>query len=213
VSEFHFRTKLDLPLVLGIRASNLHELSEAIKQVPDSSIYYHTHRYLEQHHFLSPEPPNDFAYWVSEIISDAKLAEQLWSIDIVQFRSIAELRGRLLDVIGSHVRSVERDVDCPEGEEFHFMASQMFVLPTQYKASTLGEFRQALERVSVGSLYYHIFDAKLRLQQDENDFSKWFREIGRPELADDVRNLDPYAYTLEGLRKRILVSVRKYDSH
>ncbi len=93
------------------------------------------------------------------------------------------------------------------------MSSQTFALRTAYVAHNLREFADALQRVSIGSLYYHMFDAKLRLGQNENDFSRWFQEYGRPKLADEIRRLDPYTHTLEGLRKRLLVMVRQHDGN
>jgi hypothetical protein len=92
------------------------------------------------------------------------------------------------------------------------MASRTFALPTPYVAENLTEFRDMLGRVSVTSIYYHVFDAKLRLERGENDFSKWFTGIGKTALAEEVRTLDPYTHTLEGLRKRIMVLVKKYDT-
>jgi hypothetical protein len=56
-----------------------------------------------------------------------------------------------------------------------------------------------------------MFDSRLRLGRGENDFSAWFRDIGKPELADKVRTLDPYLSTLEGLRAQIKALVKKYD--
>ena len=213
MNEFQFRTKLDQTLLLGIKAKNAEELLEGIRVVPKSSIYYHTHRFLQQHHYLSPEPPNDFAYWISEVVNDALLGEKLSSIDIVQFHSIGDLRKRLEELITSHLAAVENTVDCPRGEEFHFMASQTFAFSVPYVAHDLSEFRDILQRVSIASIYYHMFDATLRLEAGENDFSKWFRALGKSQLAEEVKRVDPYTHTLEGLRKRILVMVKKHDTH
>ncbi len=60
---FQFYTRLQLSELTGLKASTLPELLTHIRAVPTSCIYYHTHRYLQQHQYLSPEPPNDFAYW------------------------------------------------------------------------------------------------------------------------------------------------------
>lgn len=213
MENFHFYTKLDQTVLLGIQARNVAGLLRGIKKAPDSSIYYHTHRFLHQHHYLSPEPPNDFAYWVTHVLGDDALGEQLWSVDIVQFESIAGLRERFVTILRRHVASTKRHIDCPDGEEFHFMVSRTFVLPTAYVARNLTEFAEMLGKVSINSLYYHMFDAKLRLQQGENDFSRWFRSLGKTELAGKTRGLDPYSYTLEGLRKQVVALVRKYDPH
>ena len=213
MTTFHFYTKLDQTLLLGKKARNVPGLLEGIRSVPESSIYYHTHRFLQQHHYLTPEPPNDLAHWVTNALNDEVLGEQLSSVDTIQFQSITELRNRFIVLIESHLASMEKITDCPRGEEFHFMASRTFALPTPYVAQNLIEFRDALGRVSVNTIYYHIFDAKLRLDRGENDFSTWFDTNGRSTLAEELRKLDPYTHTLEGLRKRIIVLVRKYDTH
>jgi hypothetical protein len=208
--EFHFFTKLDQTLLLGIKARNVQGLLEGVRHVPDSSIYFHTHRFLQQHHFLSPEPPNDFAYWVTDVMGDDALGEQLSSVDLIQFSSIAELRARFISILESYTESLERITMSSAGEEFQFMASRLFVLPTGLVAHSLGEFLEMLRVVSVSSLYYHIFDARLRFGREQNDFSEWFATIGLDGLAVQIQSLDPYTYTLEGLRKRILVLGREH---
>ncbi len=213
MNEFYFKTKLDQTTLLGIRAKNIQELLDGIKSVPEASIYYHTHKYLHQHHFLSPEPPNDFAYWITEVINEARLGEIMSSMDIVQFHTLADLRRRFVELLSEYLRENHKSPMAPQGQEFHFMASRMFVLQTPYVATTLTEFREALQRVSVNSLYYHIFDAKLRLEKNENDFSRWFRDLGKIQLADELARLDPYTYTLEGLRNKIVKLVEQHDSN
>jgi len=209
---FAFHTKLEQTLLLGRKARNLRMLTDGIREVPDASIYHHTHRFLLQHHYLSPEPPNDFAYWVTEVLNDKVLGERLSSIDIIQFGSIGALRERLLAVLEDHAASVERIVDAPRGEEFHFLASRMFVLPTTYVAASLDQFREFLGRVTINSIYYHMFDARLRLGRGDNDFSRWLDDEGFRDLAAEIRNLDPYTQTLEGLRNRLTAMVSEYES-
>lgn len=211
VSHFRFCTKLDQTILLGRKASTFHELLDGIRSVPKSSIYYHTHRFLQAHHYLTPEPSNDFAYWSAEVMNDIVLGEQLSSIDIVRFTSITDLQSRLEEIVEAHLRGRQWAGESPPGGEFHFMASRLFVMETPHVATTLAEFREILKRVSTDSLYYHIFDAKLRLENGENDFSRWFRDLAKPALADEVAQLDPYSYTLEGLRKRLIVLVTLHD--
>jgi hypothetical protein len=213
MTEFHFFTKLDQTLLLGLKARNVQGLLEGVRLVPDASIYFHTHRFLQQHHYLSPEPPNDFAYWVSDVMGDDVLGEQLSSVDLVQFRTIADLRMRFIGILESYLESLERVTMSPAGEDFRFMASRLFVVPTGLVAHSLPEFLDMLAQVSVNSLYYHVFDAKLRLAREQNDFSAWFATLGLTELAEEMRQLDPYTYTLEGLRKRILVLGREYGDN
>jgi len=211
MNEFYFYTKLDQTILLGRRAKSIPDLLAGIQSVPEASIYYHTHRYLQQHHYLSPEPPNDFAYWTTEMLNDAELGEQISSIDIIRFESIQSLRQEFIVLLQNYIARAENLRECPTGQEFHFMSSQTFAFQTPYTASNLSEFRGILKRVSISSLYYHIYDAKLRLRKGENDFSRWFRDLGFSQLADELARLDPYTYTLEGLRNKILALGEKYD--
>ena len=90
--EFEFYTRLNLPLLLGVKARTIPELLAALKAAPGASIYYHTHRFLQQHHYMSPEPPNDFAFWVTGSLGLDALGERLASIDKVNLRTITHLQ-------------------------------------------------------------------------------------------------------------------------
>lgn len=212
MDAFHFFAKLDQTLLLGLRARTIDELLTGIRSVSDASIYFHTHRFLHQHHFHSPEPPNDFAYWVTHVLGDDVLGEKLWSIDTVRFDDVSGLRAKLIAILENHLDFQRRASECQAGEEFHFMACRTFVLPTAYVAHDLNQFAEALAKVSIGSVYFHMFDAKLRLKSGENDFSRWFREQGKSVLVDKTKRLDPYSYTLDGLRQRIIALVRQHES-
>ena len=131
MQAFHFYTKLDQTLLLGLRAHSIDELLTGIRSVPDASIYYHTHRFLHQHHFLSPEPPNDFAYWVTTILGDETLGELLWSVDTIRFNDISGLREALIAILDRYLAAKARSIECETGEEFHFMKSRSFVVPTR----------------------------------------------------------------------------------
>lgn len=213
MAEFYFYTKLDQTQLLGRKARNLSELLAGIQAVPESSIYYHTHRYLRQHHYLSPEPPNDFAYWITQALNEPTLGERLSSVDIVQFHNLEELRKAFIEILQTHLEGTERLPSVPIGQEFHFMASRTYVLQTPYIARTVEDFRELLAKVSINTLYFHIFEAKLRLEKGENDFSQWLRDLGKLVLADQIARLDPYTYTLEGLRNKLIQLVNKYDTH
>lgn len=99
VDPFRFYSSLNLTLLTNRRASDLRELLAHLREVPGSVIYYHTHHSLVQHQYLSPEPPNDFAYWVTHDLQEPRLGEELAAIDTVQFRTIRALRERLIEVI------------------------------------------------------------------------------------------------------------------
>src|SRR3989339_323047 len=209
-TPFRFYSQAHLVKVLGQKAHNIGELLEGIKTVPGSSIYYHTHRFLQQHHYLSPEPPNDFAYWVGNILNQAKLSEAIASVDTISFMKIESLRQAFIEVITAHASSRHDTAMCTEGQEFYFRSCQTFVFPTNHEAGNLHEFLDQIQKVTVHSLYFHMFEAPLRLKKEGSDFVAWFKGIGEEDLAQKLARLDPYTMTLEGLRKRIAELVRHH---
>ena len=85
------------------------------------------------------------------------------------------------------------------------MKSRSFVVPTPYEVWNLREFAQAISRVSIFSLYHHMFEARLRLERGTNDFSAWLQnELDEKSLAQSISRLDPYTQTMESLRAQIL---------
>jgi hypothetical protein len=209
-NPFNFYTRLNLTELLGRKAKNLSELLEGLKTVPGSSIYHHTHRFLQQHHFLSPEPPNDFAYWVSNILQEETIGERLASVDIIQFKKIHDLREKFISTIEEYLKTKHVLREAPALAEFHFMKSVTFIIPTQYTANNLAEFLQAVKKISIHSLYFHIFEARLRLEKGNNDFSNWLEiELKETELAKVISKLDPYTQTLESLRQKIINLVER----
>jgi len=207
IEPFRFYTRLHLSELTGLRASNLNQLLDIIKQVPGSCIYHHTHRFLQQHQYLSPEPPNDFAYWVSNVLGEDELGERLASIDTVQFFTVRSLRDKITSTIEEYLKkNISASLRfAGEGEEFHFIKSTSFILPTNCIAYDLGEFVDIFRTITIDSIYFHIFESRLRLEKKTNDFSNWIEtSIGDKGLADKISRLDPYTHTLEDLRKTII---------
>lgn len=202
---FRFYSRLSLTVLTGIKAKDLAELLEHLRTAPESVVYEHTHRFLQQHQHLIPEPPNDFAYWVTHVLGDDELGERLAAIDTVRFDSLEKLRQALIAALEDHLKSGCDARPVPAGKEFHFMRAVKFSLLTPYQAGDLNEFAQCLKKVSISSLYLHIFEARLRPPLGVNDFSYWFKtQLGEIGLSEKVANLDPYTHTLEGLRGTIL---------
>lgn len=206
---FRFYTRLHLTEMTGLRASTLMQLLELIKKVPGSCIYHHTHRFLQQHLYLSPEPPNDFAYWVSEVLGEDALGEELASIDTIQFPTIRSLREKVIETVETYLKenALAKLKFAREGEEFHFIKSVSFIIPTQYAVYDLKEFIEVLKKITIDSIYFHIFESRLRLEKGNNDFSNWIgTSLGNKKVAEELARLDPYTFTLEDLR-RTLVSI------
>jgi len=206
---FRFCSSLNLTLLTNRRAADLHQLLEHLRVVPGSVIYFHTHHFLVQHQYVSPEPPNDFAFWVTHDLQEPRLGEELAAIDMVQFRTLRALRERIITVIERFLgTAIEHRVAPPE-REFHFRESATFVVATGHVASSSGELADCIEKVGFGALMFHFFDARLRLERGANDFSEWLtRECGEIELAHAIARLDPYTYTLDGLRHAVVRLIR-----
>lgn len=202
---FRFFTRLNLLELTGRKAKNIHELLAHLKEVPDAVIYHHTHHFLEQHLYLSPEPPNDFAYWIREILGELELSERLAAIDTCEFDTIEALRKTIIQCIEESL-SIERipQLQAPRGHEFHFLKAKTFILPTPYEVWNLKEFLETLKVISIDSLYFHIFEARLRLGRGMNDFSLWLMDcLEEKALAKEIDRIDPYTYTAEALRQTV----------
>lgn len=210
---FIFYTRLNLSELTGLKAGTLEQLLNLIKEVPGSCIYHHTHRFLQQHQYLSPEPPNDFAYWISEVLGENELGERLASIDTIQYATIRNLREKVVQTIEEYLEAypTARRRFARDEEEFHFIKSHSFVMPTPYIAQDLKSFTAALKKVTLDSIYFHIFEARLRLEKGSNDFSNWIEtSIGDKKLAEEIARLDPYTYTLDNLRTTLIRLVARH---
>jgi hypothetical protein len=207
---FRFQSRTYIKELTGLRAKNIRELVDTLKKVPESVIYYHTHQFLEEHHYLIPEPSNDFAVWVSDILGEEVLGERLASVNTFDFPSLGSLKERIVVIIEEHLAGGCNSREAMPGREFPFMKSVSVVISTPYVAHDLREFVEALRKISLGSLYFHVFESRLRLGRGLNDFTIWLQEsLEEDELGEEIARLDPYTYTLEGLRSAFIQLIEK----
>ena len=207
---FRFYSRSHMKELTGLRARNLRELADMLKVVPDSVIYFHTHHFLEEHHYLTSQPANDLSLWVDEALGDEVLAEKLASVDTFQFSSLQALRERHIAIIEEQLAQGGSLREAAPGGEFHFVKSISVIIPAPYQASDIREFVEALRKLSPGSLYFHVFESRLRLGRGLNDFSAWLADsLGEDELAQKVARLDPYTHSLEGLREALVQLIEK----
>jgi hypothetical protein len=69
----------------------------------------------------------------------------------------------------------------------------------------LTEFRNILATGDASVIYYHNFEAILRLGRRKGDFALWIEEqLDLPELAQRISRLDFYMISLESIRHRII---------
>jgi small-conductance mechanosensitive channel len=207
---FYFNTRVHMAELTGLKARNLREMAGVLKKASEAVIYYHTHHFLEDHQYLIPELSNDFAIWVKDALDNPVLAEKLANVNTFEFTSLNALRDRLVNLIEESAGKESFQKEVVPGREFYFMKSISVILPTSYAAHDLREFIEALRLISPSSLYFHVFESRLRLGKGLNDFSIWLQvNMDELELSQEIARIDPYNFTLEGLRSTLIQVIEK----
>jgi Family of unknown function (DUF5752) len=202
---FYFNSAAHLLRIEREKATNLAEFLEALRTCEDASIFQHTFRTLQEHHFIREGFSNDFAHWAFAACNEVGLAERLAALDVREFTSIPALRERIINIVETYLDRNPRARDRAALEPFYFCASDTVVVPTPFVARNLAEFADCLNRVSVHCIHYHFIEARLRLKLNSNDFSVWLEEeLDLPRLADRLNRIDIYTSTLQDVRRKIL---------
>jgi len=201
---FYFNTSEHLLRIGRERAATLDELLRALQTCPEDSIFQHTFRTLQEHHFIRQGFSNDFAHWSLSACHEPVLAEKLASVDVREFTAIEGLRHKMIEMVEEFLQKHPRSALRAASEPFYFCASDIIVLPTSFVADSLAGFLDGLKQVSVHSIHHHFIEARLRLHLMSNDFSQWLKEeIGLPRMADSIERIDIYTNTMEGVRQQI----------
>lgn len=201
----------ELQELLGRRAEDERRLVELIEEVPLDSIYYHTHSFFLRHHYIPGSYSNDFAQWVATQVRDLVLGERLAVLDPFEFKNLEALREEIISIIDDHLSRTSVVPRVIFGKPFFFKQSRIIDVPTGIQVRTLREFRDALSEVDVSVIYYHMFEARVRLPRQDSDFSFWIGEtLGLPDLADRIRAMNPYVGNLERLRSALLVACDEF---
>jgi hypothetical protein len=205
---FYFNTSENLLRIGRQKATNLSELWQALQTCPDDSIFQHTFRTLQEHHFIRQGFSNDFAHWCLSACNEPVLAEQLASVDVREFTEIEGLRRRMVGIVDAFLQQHPQSGTKPAHEPFYFCASSIVVLPTPFSPDSLPAFVDGLRHVSVHSIHHHFIEARLRLHLMSNDFSQWLEEeAGLKQAAESIERIDIYTNTMEGVRQQIATIV------
>ena len=204
MEPFEFKQCVSILKSTGKRAKSLRELRGVIAVVSDESIFHHTYQYFLKGHIL--EYTNDFAQWAGESLEGRALSEHLSNIDPYAFKNIDELRQELLNVIDSYLKSFPEPREAMPGDEFYFNETITLTFPVGIRAKNLAEFLIAVKYIDAGAIYYHFYEARIRLGVD--DFSKWFEDsLGKKDLAERIMAIDPFMHSIEGIREYIAEAV------
>ena len=196
---------------IGQSCSNLRDLLEALRNVPDTVLEHHMMRCALDDHFELYEFPNDLARWCWDALGDRVLAEKLGLVDPYNDQSVAAVRATLVNVIEDRLWGMERVPWCRPGLELHLVNSRVIAFDTGERISTLAGLAQAFPRISYRSLYFHVHEARRRRGDGSDDFSLWLERIGADSrLVTRLRGVDFYFLNLDQLRQEFLQAFREH---
>lgn len=204
-SPFTFIGCVELRQALDKHARDERELMDRLEEVPDGSVFYHTHGYFLRHRPVTTAYGNDFARWAAVEVRDQALAERLAVVDPFEYPNLEDLREELVTIVNDHLRRLSWVPRVEFGQTFHFQQSHIVEIPLGPTATSLAEFREGLATVDASAIYFHMVEARTRLGRRSGDFAEWLRtSLELPELAGRVERLDTYMASLERVRARVL---------
>ncbi|NWF75531.1 MAG: hypothetical protein HXY53_02990 [Nitrospirae bacterium] len=208
IEPFEFRQCVSILISTGKKAKDLHELRNMIATISDESIFHHTYQYFLKGHIL--EYTNDFAHWVGESLEERALAEHLSNIDPYEFKDIKDLREKIILVIDEYLKKFPEPRMAVSGDEFFFNETITIVFSVGIRAKNLAEFLAAIKFIDTGCIYYHFYEARMRLGGGIDDFSRWIEDaFEKKELAHKIRGIDPFMHNIEEIREHLLKAVEE----
>jgi len=198
-TPFEFKQCVSIHKSTGKKAGNLRELRDVIAEASEESIVHHNYQYFQKGRMR--EYANDFAEWVGESLGEKALAEHLSNIDPYDFKEIGALRNELLGLIDNYFDRIPKPKEAMPGDEFYFTETVTLIFPVGIRARNLAEFFAAIKYIEEDCIYYHFYEARIRLGWGSDDFSRWFEDtLGEKALAGKIRSIDPLMFTTEQIR-------------
>jgi hypothetical protein len=191
----------------GVHAAvSLRELRARIEVCPTASLYHHFCETKLRPSFDDPVYQNDFALWAARSLRDQSLAERLGVINPYDYADLDDLRNELVDLIDDHLAEIPTNPQALRGDNFHFMQAMTVVFDTKVKVETLPGLLPAVSRMTPGSIYFHIIEARRRTSDGRDDFSTWLRPLGGTanEIADVISQSDFYFLSLREIQERMV---------
>jgi hypothetical protein len=211
VKPFRFRDAVRLNSPTGVSAATLREFRDAVERAEPGVLHHHLREVPLRFTFTFWDYPNDFAIWAANSLENRALAERLSVLDPFHERDLEVLRERVLDAVEAASADAGSALPVPPGQEFYFSSSVSVELDLGVEARTLPELVARLKEVPATSLYYHLFEGRLRTQDGWDDISLWLLESGFPVAADRLRDLDIYMASLESCR-RVVIELLERDT-
>ncbi len=192
-------------IATGVVCSNLRELLQAVRTLPDGVLEHHMMRCALEDYFELYEFPNDLARWCWSALGDHPLGEALALVDPYRLASIDAVRTTIADLIDERLWSADRVPWSRPGLELPLMESRLIAFDTGERINTPAALVEAIRRMPLRSLFYHVHEARRRTRGESDDFSSWLDAVGVGRaLTDRLRNIDFYFLNLSQLRREIL---------
>jgi len=189
----------------GRVCTNLRELLEALRTVPDAVLEHHMMRCALEDYFELNEFPNDFARWCWFALGDQALGEAVGLVDPYRYPTIAALRADLVNLVEDRLWKLDRVPWSRPGWELYLVESRLVTCDTGERIPTLGALVEAVARMPLASLFYHVHEARRRTAGRTDDFSLWLEDLGAEGgLVARIRSIDFYFLNLSQLRQELL---------
>ncbi len=204
-----------ISIATGEEAQNLRELNDRLENIHPGCIYYHFWGGMLRSSFDEPEYMNDFAAWAWRSLHDSRLAERLAIIDPTPHEDMDGLRQELVDVIQERLAESELIPWAKSGQRFKFIRSQIVVFDTGIRITSPDEMQDRVAHMSLGSIFYHLIDARRRTEHRRSDFVEWLQGFDGDQYARLIRKvngIDPYFTTLTELRDELTAVFAEYAS-
>jgi hypothetical protein len=187
-------------------AMNLRELLERVRVIPNECLFHHFCETVLRPTFDDPEFRNDFAVWAKRSLRDRVLAERLAIINPYKYRSFADLRHQLIDIIEERLSEVGQIQWVAPEQQFYFMQAVTVVFDTGVELREPSDLISQLRNMSHGSIYYHFVEARRRTPNGLDDFSAWLAvyEDGIEDLLQLLRSIDFYYLSLSELKQSLV---------
>ena len=162
----------------GRACSNLRELLEAIRTVPDAVLEHHMMHCALEDHFELHEFPNDLARWCWTVWGITFWGNKWGWWTLTGNRQRPRLRAALVNLIEDRLWGLDHVPWCRPGLELHLVGSHLIAYDTGERVDTPAALLEAIERMSLRSLFYHVHDARRRTAGQSDDFSLWLEKCG-----------------------------------
>ena len=204
-ARYHFE-------LTGLKARDLPELIEVIKDVDESVIFNHIHHALLDYHFLPPEYPNDFSYWIADVLHEPALAERLADLDLRELNDPESLRKKIIKTIEDYVAMHDVGGRAGIGQEFHFVRCISVVFPTKTVARNLNDVLEIIkESDDLDSIFYYFIASRLLGGGHYRALSDWVLKEDSHELMEKLDNLYPYGFAnLNAMKIEVVKIIEGY---